>query len=82
MKSFVFITAVFAIVAGMLALPGHPSSSPAKPTAETLRQLEAEFMKAAADKGSQGYLSYYADDSVEVPNGGPCSWAKRTSPPA
>jgi ketosteroid isomerase-like protein len=26
-------------------------------------------MKAAADKGSQGYMSYYADNAVEVPNG-------------
>ena len=26
-------------------------------------------MKSAADKGSQGYMSYYADDAVEVPNG-------------
>jgi ketosteroid isomerase-like protein len=34
-------------------------------------QLEAEFMKSAAEKGSKGYLSYYADDAVEVPNGGP-----------
>jgi ketosteroid isomerase-like protein len=40
-------------------------------TADTLRQLEAEFMKAAAERGSQGYLSYYAEDSVELPNGGP-----------
>ena len=28
-------------------------------------------MKAAANKGSKGYMSYYADDSVEVPNGAP-----------
>ena len=28
-------------------------------------------MKAAAEKGSQGYMSYYADESIEVPNGGP-----------
>ncbi|MGA8867685.1 MAG: DUF4440 domain-containing protein, partial [Candidatus Sulfotelmatobacter sp.] len=41
----------------------------AKATAETLKQLEGEFMKAAAEKGSQGYMSYYADDAVEVPNG-------------
>ena len=34
-----------------------------------LRQVESEFVKAAADHGSQGYLSYYADDAVEVPNG-------------
>lgn len=28
-------------------------------------------MKAAEEKGSQGYMSYYADDAVEVPNGAP-----------
>jgi ketosteroid isomerase-like protein len=36
---------------------------------ETLRQLEADFMKAAAERGSQGYMSYYAEDAVELPNG-------------
>ena len=35
----------------------------------TLVKIEAEFMKAAAEHGSLGYLSYYADDAVEVPNG-------------
>ena len=35
-----------------------------------LMKIEGEFMKAAADHGSQGYLSYYAEDAVEVPNGG------------
>jgi ketosteroid isomerase-like protein len=34
-----------------------------------LVKIEGEFMKAAADHGSQGYLSYYSDDAVEVPNG-------------
>ncbi len=34
-----------------------------------LMTLEREFMQAAADHGSQGYLSYYAEDAVEVPNG-------------
>jgi ketosteroid isomerase-like protein len=38
-------------------------------TAETLKQMEAEFMQAAAARGSQGYMSYYAEESVEVPNG-------------
>ncbi len=37
--------------------------------ADTLRQLEADFMKAAAERGSQGYMSYYAEDAVELPNG-------------
>jgi ketosteroid isomerase-like protein len=34
-----------------------------------LMKIENDFMKAAAAHGSQGYLSYYADDAVEVPNG-------------
>ena len=34
-----------------------------------LVKIEGEFMKSAAEHGSQGYLSYYADDAVEVPNG-------------
>jgi len=37
-------------------------------TASLLR-IESEFAKAASEHGSQGYLSYYADDAVEVPNG-------------
>ena len=37
--------------------------------AAALEKLEGEFMQAAADHGSQGYMSYYADDAVEVPNG-------------
>jgi ketosteroid isomerase-like protein len=47
------------------------AAKPAGDSAETLRQLEADFMKATAEHGSQGYLSYYADDAVEVPNGAP-----------
>jgi ketosteroid isomerase-like protein len=39
--------------------------------AETLKKLEADFQKAAAEHGSQGYMSYYADDAAEVPNGEP-----------
>ena len=33
-----------------------------------LTKIEGQLMKAAADHGSQGYMSYYADDAVEVPN--------------
>jgi ketosteroid isomerase-like protein len=54
-----------------LTSPRPTVSASPKATAEVLKQLEAEFMKAAAEKGSQGYMSYYADDSVEVPNGAP-----------
>ena len=45
-------------------------------TVETLKQLEAEFMQAAAEKGSAGYMSYYADNAVEVPNGYPAIQGK------
>jgi ketosteroid isomerase-like protein len=47
------------------------SAGAAHDNADTLRQLEADFMKAAAEHGSQGYMSYYAEDAVEVPNGKP-----------
>jgi ketosteroid isomerase-like protein len=62
--AFLFATIV-------LPIAGPSASASPKATADTLRQLEAEFMKAAADKGSAGYMSYYADGSVELPNGGP-----------
>jgi ketosteroid isomerase-like protein len=65
-----FLPILFAILAiAVLPLVRHASASP-QATANMLKQLEGEFMKAAADKGSAGYMSYYADDAVEVPNGG------------
>jgi len=58
-----------AVVIGAVGL-GVRSSADSKPaTADTLRQLEADFMKAAAERGSEGYMSYYAEDAVEMPNG-------------
>src|ERR1700686_338883 len=72
MKSFLPFLAVAFLVATIVLPIARPAiSAPPKATADTLKQLEAEFMKAAADNGSQGYMSYYADDSVEVPNGAP-----------
>jgi ketosteroid isomerase-like protein len=70
MKSLLPILIVAFLVA-TISLP-HPKVSAAPTvTVEKLKQLEAEFMNAAAEKGSQGYLSYYADDAVELPNGAP-----------
>ena len=61
-----------ALVLAIVALSNlRSAASPPKDSTETLKQLEAEFMKAAAEKGSQGYMSYYADDAVELPNGAP-----------
>jgi len=49
------------------------SAKPSKPadraTAETIKQLEADLLKAASNHGSAGYMSFYADDAVELPDG-------------
>src|SRR5271154_2261121 len=71
MKAFFFTLVVTMLVATVIFSNGHSYASAQKADADTLRQLEAEFMKATADHGSQGYRSYYADDAVEVPNGAP-----------
>jgi ketosteroid isomerase-like protein len=71
MKSFLLALVVAFLVATIVLPIARPTISAwPKATADTLTQLEVEFMKAAAEKGSQGYMSYYAEDSVEVPNGG------------
>jgi len=72
MKPFLPILVVAFLVATIAIPVSHsPVSASPKATVETLKQLESEFMKAAAQKGSRGYMSYYADNAVEVPNGGP-----------
>jgi ketosteroid isomerase-like protein len=72
-STLVLVVAVCALVAALFVLPGaiFSGSASTKASPETLKQLEADFMKAAAEKGSAGYMSYYADDAVEVPNGAP-----------
>ena len=72
MRTFLFVPVVaFAVAIIILSIARPTVAASPKATAETLKQLEAELMKTAADRGSQGYMSYYADDSVEVPNGAP-----------
>jgi ketosteroid isomerase-like protein len=38
---------------------------------ELLMKLEADFAKATAERGWDGYISYYAEDSAELSNGEP-----------
>src|SRR5271166_6511326 len=72
MKSIVAMLAAV-LLAAAIVVPLVRSSVSASPkaTPDTLKHLEGEFMKAAAERGSAGYMSYYADDAVEVPNGAP-----------
>lgn len=61
------IVVVIVIAASSATYPAGGSMK--KSDANTLRKLEAEFMKAATERGAAGYMSYYADDAVELPNG-------------
>ena len=71
MKSFLLVLVTTLLIAVVGAVAAHPfASASEKGSADTLRQMEAEFMNAAAERGSQGYMSYYAEDAVELPNGG------------
>jgi len=70
MKSLLPILVVAFLVATIVfPISRPPVEAAPKASAEMLKQLEGEFMKAAAERGSAGYMSYYADDAVEVPNG-------------
>jgi len=72
MKSFLPILVMALLVATIFLPISRPKvAASQEATVETLKHLEAEFMQAAADKGSKGYMSYYADDAVELPNGAP-----------
>jgi ketosteroid isomerase-like protein len=65
-------SSLFPVIAGVaivVLLSLNIARAQSSSGADTLRQLEADFMKAAAEKGSQGYMSYYAEDAVELPNG-------------
>ena len=36
-----------------------------------LLTLEAEFQKTTTEKGLDGFMSYFAEDAADLPNGGP-----------
>jgi len=69
MKSLLLTLLASLLVTIVIAPGAHPAAASGNASAETLRQMEAEFMKATAERGSAGYMTYYADDSVELPNG-------------
>jgi ketosteroid isomerase-like protein len=68
MKSLMRALGVAFLAAVVFFLHAH-SSATAKADADILKQLEADFMKATAERGSQGYISFYAEDAAELPNG-------------
>ena len=67
MKKIVVAAVLLVVLAG--AWRSSLRADAPKATAETMKQMEGEFMKAALEHGSAGYMSYYADTAVELPNG-------------
>jgi ketosteroid isomerase-like protein len=54
----------------------HTAQAPVSTDVQTLTSLEAAMMAAAAEKGAAGYMSFYADDAVELPDGSPPAHGK------
>ena len=67
-KTYVAVLAVLIVL--LIAVANlKPAAASREDSAATLLSLEAQFMRAAAAQGSAGYMSFYADDAVELPNG-------------
>lgn len=56
-----------ALVAGLAALNAQPNAADGS---ELLVKLEQEFAKTTAEKGFDGFMSYFAEDGYDLPNGG------------
>lgn len=62
---------LFVVMAVLSLLTAGFSQSTKSPSgdASALLKMEAEFQKATAERGWDGYVSYFAEDGVELPNG-------------
>ncbi len=67
MKSTVLASTVLLVVGG---IAWNAQSQSKTSGSETLLKMEAEFEKTTADRGFEGFMSYFADDSADLPNGG------------
>ena len=70
MRKLAFVTLMLLVVGAWALRSRLSAEEPQKATVETMKQMESEFMKAALEHGSPGYMSFYAEDAVELPNGG------------
>jgi uncharacterized protein (TIGR02246 family) len=70
MKSSLLLLSVIALLSLANSVGGQPpSSKPASAEAAKIRSLERAMMVAGEEKGAAGYMSFYADDAVELPVG-------------
>jgi len=61
---------VIALLLGLLAAEFAGKARAESGGAAQLRQLEAEFVKTTAEKGLDGFMTYFAEDGAELVNGG------------
>jgi ketosteroid isomerase-like protein len=61
------IVSVLLFAIQCMAAQTRPVSQKSGP--EVLLQLEADFMKATAERGLDGFMSFFADDAVDLPAG-------------
>jgi ketosteroid isomerase-like protein len=71
------------LISSLIAVSAH-----AEDKADALRKMEAEFAKATAEHGHDAYVSYFAENGVEIDAGSPLTkdelkkqgaWAPGTS---
>jgi uncharacterized protein (TIGR02246 family) len=65
---------ILLLLAALVALPSslagqQPDRATVSGREKEIRALESAMMAAAADQGAAGYISFYAEDAVELPNG-------------
>jgi ketosteroid isomerase-like protein len=57
------------VVSAALLAMSSPALAQSKGS-DLLVKLESDFQKATAEKGWDGYVTFFADDGVSLPNGG------------
>ena len=63
-------TLLIAVIAILLATPVFPQNKKPETGADLLFQLEADFAHAVAEHGQAAFVTYFAEDGVELDNGG------------
>lgn len=64
-----FVIGLLALSLAMLVFIVRPSAHAQNGDASILLKMETDFQKATAEKGWDGYVTYLAEDAVELPNG-------------
>jgi ketosteroid isomerase-like protein len=65
-----FNLTVIALLLGLMAADFAGKARAEADGVAQLRQLEAEFVRTTAQKGLDGFMTYFAEDGAELVNGG------------